>query len=914
VDFGTGPDIVGTGAFTLGVWIRTTSDGMIINQRDPANFNGEYVLQVQNGKINWATFGNNQYGFNFTSNASVNDGNSHFITVTRLANGTGQIYIDGRLDSSQVAAPVPLGSGFHVYIGEDVRNAVDVGPSYSNNFVGQIDEVQIYHQTLTAGQIQALAVSPYNPSGFSSAGAWPTALNGLVSWLPGEGNFVDAAGSNPGTPSPTGVSFTQGQVGQAFQLNGSTGKISLSDSPSLDSASFSVGGWFQLTQAPAAGSVSYLASKYDGNARGWTLGVNSNLIPTFSLYSQGASAGPNGVINGTANATAATPLALNQWYYLSATFDTTTGTATLYVNGTAAATATLTPTDYSPSFTPLVIGSASWTNGGYFAGKVDEFAFYNRALSPAEVGLLSTPVTTDQRGGGRTFGTHVDIGATEYQYDLAVTGSAPATATPGAFLQYTFTVTNRGLDPVTNITFADTLPAGVTLNSAGAVPYSNWTLGSISSQFISFFSAAGLAPGASATIYVNGTVNSNTAAGTVLTNTASVSPTTYDMNLGNNTATVTTTVVSAITQPGDAGFESPVVGTGAFGDYLYDPSGTAWTFSGTSGVAGNGSGFTAGNPPAPQGTQVGFLQNAGSISQAVTFAAGTYELTFSAAQRSNFGVSTQAVQVQVDGNVVGTFTPSGTGYATFTTSPFTVAAGSHTIKFVGLNPRGGDNTALLDNVSIQAAPTGVDIHGQPHDAVVGQPVGPVVVAVVDDNGDTVAGSDIPVTLSISSGPKGAVLEGVTTVRAVNGVATFTDLALNMAGTYILTATSGKLDADFSNPIVISPADVSGDVKVYRGPLHKEQGKSGVFEQEVTITNTGKATLSGQSALVLTDLPSGVTLQGASGTYQGSPYVDILDAKEALAPGQKVTVTLTFLVTGLKDPDDLSYSTETLLGI
>jgi hypothetical protein len=158
------------------------------------------------------------------------------------------------------------------------------------------------------------------------------------------------------------------------------------------------------------------------------------------------------------------------------------------------------------------------------------------------------------------------------------------------------------------------------------------------------------------------------------------------------------------------------------------------------------------------------------------------------------------------------------------------------------------------------------------------------------------------------------LEGSITVRAVNGVATFTNLALNEAGTYVLKATSGKLDPDYSNPFTITPADVSDDVKVHRGRLHREHGSSGVLEQQVTITNISKGTLQGPLALVLNDLPAGVTLQGAGGTYQGYPYVDLLGPKDSLAPGQKVTVTLTFLVTGLQDPDDLSYSTQTLLGI
>src|SRR5262249_4622335 len=48
----------------------------------------------------------------------------------------------------------------------------------------------------------------------------------------------------------------------------------------------------------------------------------------------------------------------------------------------------------------------------------------------------------------------------------------------------------------------------------------------------------------------------------------------------------------------------------------------------------------------------------------------------------------------------GTFTPAGTGYATYTTAAFDVTAGNHTIRFVGVDPSGADYTALLDGVSI----------------------------------------------------------------------------------------------------------------------------------------------------------------------------------------------------------------------
>jgi hypothetical protein len=200
-----------------------------------------------------------------------------------------------------------------------------------------------------------------------------------------------------------GVTFTGGKVGQAFQLNGSTGKINIANNSSLNSPTFTVGGWFQLTQAPAAGSKYYLASRYDGNYHGWILRVNSNLIPTLSVESSATN---------NINATSSTSLALNQWYYIAATYDGSS--ATLYINGKAVGSASMAGS-YTSSSTPLVIGSASWANGGsYFAGKADEFSFYNRALTPGEVSLRSTPITTDQRGITRTVGPRVDIGATEY--------------------------------------------------------------------------------------------------------------------------------------------------------------------------------------------------------------------------------------------------------------------------------------------------------------------------------------------------------------------------------------------------------------------------------------------------------------------------------------------------------------------
>jgi len=170
---------------------------------------------------------------------------------------------------------------------------------------------------------------------------------------------------------------------------------------------------------------------------------------------------------------------------------------------------------------------------------------------------------------------------------------------------------------------------------------------------------------------------------------------------GDNTAFLDQVAVApaSTSSIGDPGFEQVVVGAGHF---QYDPTGSPWAFSGSSGISGNNSGFTSGDPPAPQGSQVAFLQETGSFTQTVAdWAAGSYVLTFDAAQRGNYGVSRQNFNVLIDGNIVGTLTPSGTSYQSYSTAVFTVTtAGPLTITFQGLDSAGGDNTAFIDGVSV----------------------------------------------------------------------------------------------------------------------------------------------------------------------------------------------------------------------
>lgn len=74
-------------------------------------------------------------------------------------------------------------------------------------------------------------------------------------------------------------------------------------------------------------------------------------------------------------------------------------------------------------------------------------------------------------------------------------------------------------------------------------------------------------------------------------------------------------------------FESPTVS-----DYEEAPTDTSWSFVGHAGIAANGGTYTSSNPDAPDGTQVAYVKSNGLLRQTTSIPAGTYTLSFAAAQ------------------------------------------------------------------------------------------------------------------------------------------------------------------------------------------------------------------------------------------------------------------------------------------
>jgi hypothetical protein len=110
---------------------------------------------------------------------------------------------------------------------------------------------------------------------------------------------------------------------------------------------------------------------------------------------------------------------------------------------------------------------------------------------------------------------------------------------------------------------------------------------------------------------------------------------------------------------------------------------------------------------------------------------------------------------------------------------------------VSVNPAAADHLLFLQ---------------QPTDTPAGQTISPVVVEVVDQFGnvETSDNSDT-ITLSLGSNPSGGTLTGTLSLAVVNGMATFSDLSIDLAGAgYTLHASiGGDLPDMDSDPFIIT---------------------------------------------------------------------------------------------------------------
>jgi fibronectin type 3 domain-containing protein len=365
-----------------------------------------------------------------------------------------------------------------------------------------------------------------------------------------------------------------------------------------------------------------------------------------------------------------------------------------------------------------------------------------------------------------------------------------------------------------------------------------------------WYKAGGIISGATSSYYVINNVQTSNAGDYNVVATNSVGAAT------SNAATLTVIPVGTLL---NASFETPALSAGG---YQYNPTGGTWIFASNAGIVNNGSGF--GNPTAPDGVQVAFLQGQGgtngTITQSMTFTAGSHTLSFQACQRNFGGLNSQTIRVLIDGTQVSIITPSMASFETYTTTSFTTTAAAHTIQFAGGSTT-GDQTAFIDSIAIDGS------------TPPSPPSAPTGLAATASNAQVVLNWNASSGATSYNVYRGTTAGGESTTAIVTGVTatTYTNTGLTNGTTYYyeVKAVNANGSSAYSNEASATPAvagpltNVSFETPALSagGYQYNPTGGTWIFASNAGIANNS-------SAFNNPTAPDGVQvafLQGQAGT-------------------------------------------------
>ncbi|HEX8212012.1 MAG TPA: invasin domain 3-containing protein [Longimicrobium sp.] len=353
----------------------------------------------------------------------------------------------------------------------------------------------------------------------------------------------------------------------------------------------------------------------------------------------------------------------------------------------------------------------------------------------------------------------------------------------------------------------------------------------------------------------------NPVAGATVTITAQL----VDAN-GNAVPVANRTVTWSSTNGGS--FATPTSQTMSTGEatVVFTTSTTAGTVHTVTATDGDGVTGTSG----PITTQVGAAAKLGFVQQPTNTVAGAsitpaVTVAIQDANGNTVTTATDGVTIAI-GNNPGSGTLGGTvtvgavdGIATFPNLSINKAGTGYTLAASATGLTGATSGAF--DIT-PGAPAALAFTVQPSNVVASAPITPAVqVSIVDANGNLVTTATDNVTLAIGTNPSSGTLSGTTTVAAVNGVATFSNLSINAVGTgYTLAATSGSLTGTTSTAF-----------NVTHGPLHHfridsigAQLDDTPFNVRVTAQDEFNNTVTSFTGTVgFTSTPSGAITAGAT---------------------------------------------------
>ena len=261
--------------------------------------------------------------------------------------------------------------------GSQVSNQVSVVTDPANAYQGT-NFLALANGTLSA----TLATTP----GVSYTLTFAYRGPGIAGWWRGESNSVavDSAYGNNGTLQ--NITFTNGEVGQAFVFNGTSSIIQVPANADIDVGSgsgFTLETWVNPATFKVPGDE-FCVLEWNNGTIGTHLWLSVN-TPANGYANIFANLIDN---TGVSHPIYSAPdiMALNAFQHIALTYNKATGIAVLYRNGVAVTNQYL--GTFTPQTTyPFYMGyrPAGVAAGSYLDGDLDEASVYSRFLSPSEI-------------------------------------------------------------------------------------------------------------------------------------------------------------------------------------------------------------------------------------------------------------------------------------------------------------------------------------------------------------------------------------------------------------------------------------------------------------------------------------------------------------------------------------------------
>lgn len=260
--------------------------------------------------------------------------------------------------------------------------------------------------------------------------------SGLIGWWPGEGDANTVVGTNNGSLLGGATANAVGEVGQAFNLDGTNGFVSIPDAPGLRPTNLTVECWVRFNSLDSSGTApagqQYLVFKQNSRStvfEGFSLHKARFTNPTRDLFVFGIASSAGQI----AETVATNVISPGVWYHVAGVRGS--NYTQIYVNGQLRAQTTVAFAQDYGSF-PLYFGTSGqsyWDRK--LNGRLDEVSLYHRALSAAEIAAIHAAGAAGKCN-GLGFATHP-------QDQTVVVGSnatftAIATGTPPLTYQWQF--------------------------------------------------------------------------------------------------------------------------------------------------------------------------------------------------------------------------------------------------------------------------------------------------------------------------------------------------------------------------------------------------------------------------------------------------------------------------------------------